>query len=155
VEGRPLMLEPELKKAWAGSWLICSVCMERTMQSSSARDWMWGKRSEISAPDWPHFLKAQKGPRAFSTVFWSCASCCPAVKEAGKGLPSSSWSLGLKSKVSKWEGPPAMHRWMMRLALMGKWGGLMMPRQRLGLSEELAEDPAAEAASPLWVSRGG
>src|SRR5689334_10443272 len=113
---------------------------------------MWGKRSEISAPDWPHFLKAQKEPLAFSSVFWSCASCWPAVKEAGKGFPSSSLRRGLKSKVSRWEGPPAMQRWMMRLALTGKWGGLMTPRQRVGVAVE-GEELAAEAASPLCARR--
>ena len=34
--GRPVMMEPVFIKVCAGSWLICSVHMERTMQMSSA-----------------------------------------------------------------------------------------------------------------------
>jgi hypothetical protein len=41
--GRPLMAVPAFMKAWAGSWLICSVCMERTMHRSSAMPPMNGK----------------------------------------------------------------------------------------------------------------
>ena len=34
--GRPEIDVPVFMKVWAGSWLICSVCIERTMQMSSA-----------------------------------------------------------------------------------------------------------------------
>ncbi len=52
--GRPLRIEPEFMKACAGSWLICSVTIERMMQMSSAMPAIWGKRSEISCPDFPY-----------------------------------------------------------------------------------------------------
>src|SRR2546423_11808645 len=93
--GRPLMLEPEFMKAWAGSWLICSVCIERTMQISSAMPPMFGKSFEISWPDWPQFWNSQNGPRAFNSVFCNCASCWPLVKDCGNGLSWSSLSFGL------------------------------------------------------------
>ena len=93
--GRPLMMEPVFMKKWAGSWLICSVCIERTMQSSSAMEPMWGKISAISWPDWPQRLNSQNGPRALSSVFWSWASCWPRVNDSGKGWSCSSLSLGL------------------------------------------------------------
>ena len=34
--GRPEIVEPVFMNVWAGSWLICSVFIERTMQMSSA-----------------------------------------------------------------------------------------------------------------------
>jgi hypothetical protein len=34
--GRPFTIDPAFMNAWAGSWLICSVCSERMMQMSSA-----------------------------------------------------------------------------------------------------------------------
>ena len=46
--GRPLRIDPLFMNACAGSWLICSVCMDRTMAISSAIEAIWGKRSEIS-----------------------------------------------------------------------------------------------------------
>ena len=67
--GRPLMIEPVLKKAWAVSWLICSVFSERTTQRSSATEPMCGKMSVSSMPDFPHFLNSKEPPRAFRTVF--------------------------------------------------------------------------------------
>ena len=36
MEGRPLMAVPVFMKVWAGSWLICSVTMERMTVMSSA-----------------------------------------------------------------------------------------------------------------------
>ena len=38
----------------AGSWLIASVCIERTTQILSAIFWVHGRRSEIQAPAGPH-----------------------------------------------------------------------------------------------------
>ena len=67
--GRPVRIEPLFMNAWAGSWLICSVTIERTMQMSSAIAPMCGKSSEISWPLWPHLRNAVNGPRAASLVF--------------------------------------------------------------------------------------
>ena len=53
--GRPLMIEPVFMNAWAVSWLICSVCIDRITQSSSARLAMCGNKSLTSIPDFPCF----------------------------------------------------------------------------------------------------
>ena len=83
-----------------------------------------GKRFEISWPDWPCFLNSANGPRASARVFCSCASCWPLVNDSGNGWPWSRFSSGLKSKVSNCDGPPAMQRWMMRLASRSATCGL-------------------------------
>ena len=48
--GRPGSRKPVFMKVCAVSWLICSVCIERTMQMSSAMLPMWGS-SEVMC--WP------------------------------------------------------------------------------------------------------
>ena len=53
--GRPKIWKPVFMKIWAGAWLNCAVLIERTMAMSSATFIRWGRISEISAPDWPHF----------------------------------------------------------------------------------------------------
>ena len=67
--GRPLMIEPVFMNACAVSWLICSVCIERITQRSSAIPAMCGKSSLTSRPDRPCLLKVVKAPRALSTAF--------------------------------------------------------------------------------------
>ena len=118
--GRPLRMEPEFMKACAGSWLICSVTIERMTQMSSAMEPMCGNSSEISVPDCPHFLNFENEPRAISLLPWSWASCWPAVKDSGNGWPLSASSWGFGSNDSRWDGPPAMQRCTMRFALAGK-----------------------------------
>ena len=86
--------------------------------------------SVISWPDLPHFLNSATEPNTFSCAFWSCASCWPFVSEAGNGSPCILRSSGLLSKVSRCEGPPAMQRWMIRFARIGKCGLPMTPRPR-------------------------
>src|SRR5262249_17891112 len=54
--GRPEMVVPVFMNVWAGSWLIASVCSERTMQISSAMVLMCGKIELISCPELPHLL---------------------------------------------------------------------------------------------------
>ena len=85
--GRPLMIEPLFMNAWAGSWLICSVCIERMMQMSSAMPAMCGKWLEISWPEAPYFWKAADGPRALSTAPCKLqAKLLPHGERLGKGL---------------------------------------------------------------------
>ena len=93
--GRPEMDVPVFMNVWAGSWLICSVCMERMMQMSSAILPMCGRMVLISWPDLPHFWKGNCGARQFS--FWPCswAICCPWVNDSGMGWPFNSASFGL------------------------------------------------------------
>src|SRR5215217_1619870 len=109
IEGRPEIVVPVFMKVWAGSWLMASVTIERTMQMSSATWPKWGKASQISWPFLPYFLKAQVGPRHLRAALpWSWAMGWPLVKESGMGWPVISASLGLWSRVSRWLGPPAM-----------------------------------------------
>ena len=61
--GRPAMMEPVFMMVWAGSWLICSVHMERTMQMSSATLPMCGNSSQISCPDLPNLRNWYCGPK--------------------------------------------------------------------------------------------
>jgi len=93
--GRPLRIDPLFMKACAGSWLICSVIMDRMMAIRSAIVAMLGNRSEIIWPDWPWGWNSQNGPRAMRALFWSCASCWPFVNDSGNGWPCSSFSRGL------------------------------------------------------------
>src|SRR4051794_403946 len=106
--GRPEIVEPVFMKVWAGSWLMASVTIERMTQISSEIDPMCGKRTDISWPDLPNFLNDVCGSKHLRAWFCSCAIGWPLVKDSGMGLPAISASLGLKSKVSRCEGPPAM-----------------------------------------------
>src|SRR3954451_7751875 len=58
MEGRPEIVVPVFMKVWAGSWLIASVTIERTMHMSSATEPMCGK---IEAISWPARPKRRKG----------------------------------------------------------------------------------------------
>ncbi len=53
MDGRPGMTVPVFMKVWAGSWLICSVCIELTTAISSAIDPMCGKADDIIRPHSP------------------------------------------------------------------------------------------------------
>jgi hypothetical protein len=116
-------------KVCAGSWLICLVCIERMTAMSSACLAILGRMLEISMPDLPCREKSCCAPMQLSALPWSCASCWPRVNDSGIGLPCSSRSFGLKSKVSRWDGPPAMLRKMTRFTLGGSVGagGFEMP----------------------------
>ena len=93
---------------WAGSWLIASVVIERTMQISSITEPMCGKSSLISVPDLPNFWNGCCGPRQTSFCPWSWAIGWPLVNDSGIGWPCISASFGLWSNVSRCDGPPAM-----------------------------------------------
>ena len=60
--GRPLRIEPLFMNAWAGSWLICSVTIERMMLISSAIPAMCGKRFEISWSAFPVLFELGERP---------------------------------------------------------------------------------------------
>jgi hypothetical protein len=51
--GRPEIDVPVFISVWAGSWLICSVCIERTRQISLAMEPICGNSVLISWPDLP------------------------------------------------------------------------------------------------------
>src|SRR5688572_2059874 len=98
--GRLMRASPQFMSMSEGSWLGTSATMERTTQRSSAQEPMWGKRSEISRPDWPYFLKAngegKAAPVLRSVLMYSM----------GSGLPAYFAREGLGSKESTWERPP-------------------------------------------------
>ncbi len=93
--GRPLRIDPLFMKACAGSWLICSVCIERTMAISSAISAMCGKRSEISWPDWPCLWKSTNDPRAFKTAPLQLGELLPLGERLRERLAVEPLQLGL------------------------------------------------------------
>ena len=66
--GRPEMVVPVFMKVWAGSWLIASVSIERTMQISSATLAEVREERQISWPDLPNFLNACCGAEALQLL---------------------------------------------------------------------------------------
>ena len=78
----------------------------------------WGKSSLTQRPDWP-WRRNSKGdfirPSVLRWVLMSTA--------AGR-WPWYFSSRGLWSKVSTWETPPFISRWITRLARGAKWGAL-------------------------------
>src|ERR1017187_9047142 len=149
---------------WAGSWLICSVESERKMQMSSDTPPICGNSSHISWPDLPNLRNSCCGPKHTSGRPWSCAICWPLVIDSGIVLPCISRSFGLKSKVSRCDGPPAWYRKMMRLALAGWCSGLTTPceesaAKRRGSSREFRPSrPSPAMPRPRkvrrWISVG-
>src|SRR5829696_6837652 len=84
MDGRPEIVVPVFMNVWAGSWLMASVTIDRTMQRSSATEPMWGKSSQISWPDLPNFLNAHWGPRHLRAALpWSWAMGWPLVRDSG------------------------------------------------------------------------
>jgi hypothetical protein len=96
----------------AGSWLIASVCIDRTIASSSAQRARNGSRSLIQAPH---------APRCANTrfVFWMRKRFWPDVivvmrwpwrTESGRSWPCHLSSAGLWSNKSCCDGAPTMCR---------------------------------------------
>lgn len=96
----------------AGSWLIASVCIERTIASSSAHCARCGSRSLIQAPQAPRWANLR-------LVFWMRRLCCPEVivvmrwpwrTESGSSWPCQRGNAGLWSNRSSCDGAPTMCR---------------------------------------------
>src|SRR5205814_9762529 len=65
ADGRPGIIDPVFIRVCAGSWLMASVCIDRTTQISSAHlAPSSGQRVLNSSPASPHFLKGCCGPRS-------------------------------------------------------------------------------------------
>src|ERR1700722_4620949 len=125
--------------------------MDLMMQRSSDTLPMCGNSSHICCPDFPNVLKPCCGPKQINALPCSCAICCPLVIDSGIGLPLNSRSLGLKSNVSRCDGPPAWYRKITRLALAGK---SVAPRSIRGLTSEFkATNPSPAAPRPKNVRR--
>src|SRR5690349_1051805 len=90
IDGRPEMVVPVFMKVCAGSWLIASVTIERTMQISSAMEPKFGNSSQICWPDLPNFLNPHCGARHLSDCPCNCAIGWPLVNDSGIGLPDIS-----------------------------------------------------------------
>src|SRR5437867_13198509 len=56
--GRPTIWCPEFMKIWAGAWLNCVVCIERTTAMSSATSPRWGSSDDSSSPERPKRLNS-------------------------------------------------------------------------------------------------
>src|SRR5262245_10116737 len=110
IDGRPLIVVPVFMKVCAGSWLMASVFIDRMTHRSSATSARCGKMEDTSSPDLPHFLNSCCGPRQLSLAPWSWAIGCPLVIDSGIGWPVILVRVGLGSRVSRCDGPPAMYR---------------------------------------------
>ncbi len=60
--GRPGRIEPVFISVCAGSWLICSVHIERIRHTWSASPPICGNSDENSSPDFPYLLNGSCGP---------------------------------------------------------------------------------------------
>ena len=95
--GRPASCEPVWKNVIAGSWLIASVYIERTMHRSSTILAVCGNRSLTQAPHWPCCWNG-KIDGTSGNVDWPeviVVSRWPMRTEAGSSWPRSSCSFGL------------------------------------------------------------
>jgi hypothetical protein len=96
----------------AGSWLIASVCIDRTRQSLSMIRPVCGRSSLISVPDSPHGLKPYFDAIT-GKLFWPLVipvSRWPLRIESGSSLPCRATSPGFGSSSSICEGPPDWKR---------------------------------------------
>ena len=93
--GRPERAVPQFMNVWAGSWLICSVTMLRTMASLSTKPPSRGKKSLTGVPLSPFRENVVCGPRQTSFFPCNCAIGWPAVTLSGISWPSSFSSTGL------------------------------------------------------------
>ena len=86
--GRPEICVPVFMNVCAGSWLICSVCIERTMQMSSAMPPMSREERRASpARTRRSCVNGCCGPKHFSAWPCSCAIGWPLVNDSGIGWP--------------------------------------------------------------------
>jgi hypothetical protein len=112
--GRPGCWLPVCTNVIAGSWLIASVCIERTMHNSSATAPRCGSASLIQAPSPPLSWRVKwnddgaTGKRVWPDVM--PVSRWPLRTDSGKSLSYCSCRRGLWSNRSRWLGPPSMCR---------------------------------------------
>src|SRR5437016_4953241 len=114
--GRIARASPQFIRSKDGSWLGTSACMERITAISSILSATDEKSSLTSIPLRPYLLNL-KGEGKAAPVFRSVFKF-----SVGKSLPAYFSKDGFGSKVSTWDGPPFMKRWMTRLALPGNCG---------------------------------
>ena len=97
MHGRPGICWPVWMKVMPGSWLMASVCMERTMAMSSAMRAVYGRSSEIQAPLCPCWSNSKTegaiGKRACPDVI--VVRRCPWRIDSGRSLSYQSFIFGL------------------------------------------------------------
>ncbi len=96
----------------AGSWLIASVCIERTKHSSSAIFAVCGRSSLTHAPDWPCWANLNCAP-ARGNDRWKAVIPVrrwPMRTDSGSSWPFIVRSSGLWSKRSICDGAPLWKR---------------------------------------------
>ena len=112
IAGRPLSWWPVQKNVIAGSWLIASVCSERTTHSSSAILAVCGSSSLNGRPLRPWRAKRANEP-AIGSAAWlplMPVSRWPPRTESGSGWPWRARRIGFSSNSSNGDGPPAWNR---------------------------------------------
>src|SRR5262245_44461453 len=114
--GRTIRGSPQFISISAGSWLGRLVTIERITAMSSMHDPTCENRSLTSIPLCP-YLRKPNGDGSAAPVLLSVRRL-----EAGKLRPAYRARSGLGSKVSTWDGPPFMNRWITCLALAGRGG---------------------------------
>ena len=105
-EGRPPRIEPVFIWQTPEEWLMPSAQHERMTARSSAHSAMCGSQSLTQIPLWPCCFQARFEAEQRRARFAHRGDDLP--KLAGSGLPASSLSFGLGSKVSRWT-RPAFH----------------------------------------------
>src|SRR6185437_2457829 len=97
MHGLPATCWPVWKNVMAGSWLIASVHVLRTIAISSAMRAVYGSRSEIQAPLRPYCLKSKTEGAIGNLVcpLVIVVNRCPLRIDGGKSWSNISRSFGL------------------------------------------------------------
>ena len=95
--GRPASWKPVCANVTAGSWLICSVCIDLMKHRSSTIFAVCGSSSLTHAPDWPCCANLKIDGATGKLV---CAAVMPVSRwplriESGRSVPCTSASCGL------------------------------------------------------------
>ena len=127
--GRPGARAPVNSMVTAGSWLIESVCMLRTMARSSTIRPVCGNSSDVSTPARPCRTKPKAEPTSgmvpWRTVLAENRSC-PRT-DGGNSWPCIARNFGLGSNRSMCDGPPDMNRKITRRARGATWNSARAP----------------------------
>ena len=162
MEGRPLMPVPVFMKVWAGSWLICSVTIDRTMAISSTIFAVHGMKSLTYWPPWPCWLELCQVPLNLKCLALKLGNGLPLGEGLGHGLSRSFRPASACSRRSRGGRVlPAMQRKMTRFGLcLGQadsrgflvLGCLLSASNRLSAADpRLKPEPARKARRLIGV----
>ena len=97
IQGLPAFMLPVWMKVIAGSWLIASVCIDRTIAKSSTIFAIFGSNSDTHAPFFPCCanlnFEGAIGNRLWPDVI--VVNRCPCRIDAGRSLSNQSFIFGL------------------------------------------------------------